>query len=98
DVPHAEPHAALAVDFEDLHADHVAFAQLVADTLDALVGDLRDVHEAVLAGQDLDECAEVHQPHDLALVDAPDFDVRRDQLDPALRFAAGGAVAPGNLG
>ena len=44
-------------------------------------GDLRDVHEAVAARQDRDERAEVHEPHDLALVDPADFDVRRDQLD-----------------
>src|SRR6185503_20064904 len=55
----------------------------------ALVGDLRDVHQTVLARQDLYEGAEVHQPYYLALVDAADLDVRGNQLDPALRLAAG---------
>ena len=70
-----------AVDLEHLDAHDVAFLELVADPLDALVGDLRDVHQAVLARQDRDERAEVHEARDLALVDAADFDVGGDQLD-----------------
>ncbi len=94
DVAHGQAHATLTVDFEHLHAHHIAFLQLVADALDALVGDLRDVHEAVAARQDRDERTEVHQARDLAFVDATDFDVRRDQLDATLGFAARGTARP----
>src|SRR5688572_33062008 len=44
--------AALLVDLEHLHLDDVAFLELVGNLLDALVGDLRHVHEAVLARGD----------------------------------------------
>src|SRR5262245_37672825 len=47
DVAHAQAHAALAVDFEHLHAHVVAFLELVGHALDALLADLRDVHQAV---------------------------------------------------
>ena len=46
------------------------------------------MHQAVAARQNRHEGAEVHQTGDLALIDAADFDVRRDQLDAALSFAA----------
>src|SRR5213079_3149524 len=75
-VPHAEPDAALAIYLEHLHAHDVALFELVAHALDALVRDLRDVHEAVAARQDRDERAEVHKPDDFALVDPADLDVR----------------------
>src|SRR5690606_19283190 len=54
DVAHAQTNAPLTIDFQHFHADHVAFLELVADALHALIGNLRDVHEAVLAGQDRD--------------------------------------------
>ena len=94
DVAHAQADAALPVDLEHLHAHDVAFLELVADALDALVGDLRDVHQAVLARQDRDERAEVHEARDLAFVDPADFDVGSDQLDAPLRFAAGQRPSP----
>src|SRR5690348_2815832 len=97
DVAHRQTDSSLTVDLQHFHADDVAFLQLVADTLHALVGDLRDVHQAVAARQDGDERAEVHQARDLALVDAADLDVRRDQLDAPLRLTAGGAVHRGYL-
>lgn len=89
DIAHAEANAALPVDLEHLDPNDVAFAELVADVLDALLGNLRDMHETVAARQDRDESAEVHQPGDLAFVDLPDFDICRDQLDALLRRAAG---------
>src|SRR5689334_16923525 len=96
-IPHGQADAALAVHFQHLHADHVAFLELVADALDALVRDLRDVHQAIAAREDRDEGAEVHQAHHLALVDAAHFDVRRDELDAPLRFAARLAADRRNL-
>jgi hypothetical protein len=83
--------AALLVDFQHLDLDDVAFLELVGDLLDALVGDLRDVHQAVLARGDGDERAEVHQLGDLAFVDAARLDVGGDLLD--ARLAAWPAAA-----
>src|SRR5690606_12829299 len=94
---HAEADAALLVDLEHLHLDHIAFLELVADLLDALVGDLRDVHQAIATRQDGDERAEVHQLRHLALVDAADFHVRGDLLDLLLRGFAGVAINGGDL-
>src|SRR6185437_1802203 len=97
DVPHGQTDAALTVDFQHLHADDIAFFQLVTHALDALVGDLGDVHQAVAAREDRDEGAEVHQARHLALVDATDFHVRRNELDAPLRLAAGGTVDGSDL-
>src|SRR5215472_10391677 len=88
DIAHRQPDAPLAVDLEHLDADDVAFAQLVADALDPLVRDLRDVHQAVAPRKDGDERAEVHEARHLALVDPPDLDVGGDELDAPLRLAA----------
>jgi hypothetical protein len=49
---------------------------------DALLGELRDVDEAVLGAEEVHERAEVHGLHDLALVDRADLGFRRDRLDP----------------
>jgi hypothetical protein len=46
--------------------------QVVGDLLDALVGDLADVQQAVLAGQDVDQGAEVQDLGDRAFVDLAD--------------------------
>src|SRR5580704_6599469 len=97
DAAHGESHAALPVDLEYFHAHDIAFLELVAHPLDALVGDLRDMHQAVTAGQDGDEGAEIHQAYDFALVDAPDFHVGGDEFDAPLCLAPGGAAHRGNL-
>jgi hypothetical protein len=59
--------------------------------------DLRDVHQAVAAGQDGDEGAEVHQLGDLALVDLAHLHVGGDLLDALARLFAGGLVHRGDL-
>ena len=51
------------------------------DLLDALVGHLRDVEQAVGARQDLDERAEVDDLAHGALVDRADLGLRREALD-----------------
>ena len=76
-----EVDAALAVDFDDHDLDLVADADLVLDAGDAVIGEFGDVDEAVLAGQDLDERAEVHDAGDAAGVDLADFDVLGHALD-----------------
>src|SRR5690606_10626779 len=72
--------AALAVHFEDLHTHRVTLGELVGNLLHTLLGDLRDVHQSVLARQDGDECTKVHELGDLALVDTTDFDIGGNQL------------------
>src|ERR1700722_14748335 len=97
DVSHRQAHASLAIDFEHLHAHHVAFLELVADALDALLGDLRDMHQTVAARQDGHERAEVHQPRDLAFIYPAHFDVGGDQLDAPLRFTPRGTLHRSDL-
>src|SRR5690606_35892835 len=93
---HRQADAALLVDFQHLDLDHVAFAELVGDLLHALSGDLRDVHQAVLARQDGHERTEVHDLGDLALVDPARLDVRGDLLDALLGGIGGGGVDRGD--
>ncbi len=61
------------VDVDDHDHDLVADLDHVLHAGHAIVGQLRDVHQAVLAGQDLDEGAEVGGAHDLAGVDLADL-------------------------
>jgi len=56
----------VAFDGQDLHQDLVAFLQLVADCPDAGFGDFTDVQQAVGAGENLDEGAEIRDAHDRA--------------------------------
>src|ERR1700733_7139674 len=97
DAAHRQSHAPLPVALETLHAHQIAFLQLVAHALDAFIGDLRDVHQSVAPGKDGDEGAEIHQPRNLALVDAPDFHVSGNELDAPLRLAPGGTAHRGDL-
>src|ERR1700754_2143897 len=74
---HRQLDAALLVGLEDLDANDLAFLQEVGDLLDALVRDLADVQQAVLAGQQVHERAEVEDLRDRAFVDLADFDFSR---------------------
>src|SRR5690606_37096608 len=65
-----EADLAHAVHVDALHLDFVAEVHDVLDLFDALGVHLADVQEAVLAGEDFDERAEVRDARDLALVDA----------------------------
>src|SRR5262249_7738396 len=59
-----QPDLARLVDLDHLHVDDVAFADDVGDLPHAFVGELRDVHQPVGAGHDLDEGTEIdHPPH-----------------------------------
>src|SRR5207253_8805789 len=73
DRTHREVDATLSVDLGDLHGDLVADLHDVFDAVDAIVGDLRDAHEALLAGKVLDERADGHDPRDLARVALADL-------------------------
>ncbi len=81
-----EPDLAVAVDAEHLDLDGVALLEHVLDPLDARVRHLRDVQQAVGAGQDLDERAEVRDALDRALVDRADLGLRREALDDVERL------------
>src|SRR5579884_802452 len=57
---------AIAFDGEHLDQDLVAFFEFVANVLDAMFGDFADVQQAIGAGEDLDEGAEIGQAHHFA--------------------------------
>src|SRR5260221_3636076 len=83
---HAERHLALVrVHVDDLHVQLVAFLDHVARVLDALVAQLADVHQALDAGLDLHEGAEVGNLGDLALHAAADRVLGR-QFRPWIRM------------
>src|SRR2546430_13648096 len=63
----------------------------------SLVGNLRDVHQAVAAGQDGHESAEIHQARDLAFVHLTHLDIGGDELDAPLRPAPRGTPHPREL-
>src|SRR3982751_1951324 len=83
-----QAHAALVVGLEYLHLHDLAFLEVIGDRVHALVGDLRDVQQAVLAGQQLHDRAEVQQAQHRALVDLADFHFGRDRLDAVHRVLA----------
>src|SRR5688572_4840766 len=84
-----QAHAALVVGLEHLHLHDLAFLQVVGDLVHALVGDLRDVQQAVLAGKQLDDRAEVEQAQHRPLVDLAHLDLRGDRADAVHRVLAG---------
>src|SRR5690606_27503059 len=77
-VLHRQLDATTVVDVENQDFDFLAFLQDVGDLVDALVADLRDVHQTVLARQDVDEGAEVDDALDLAHVYLADFGLGGD--------------------
>ena len=79
--------AALAVDLDDDDHDLVADGHDVLDGRHVVVGELADPDEALLAGHDLDEGAEAHDPGDLAQVERADLDLAGESLDPLDRLA-----------
>src|SRR5713226_965021 len=77
----AQVEPALAVDLGRLDDDLVTDVGHLLNPLDPMVGELGDVHQAILVGEHLDEGAEGHDANDLALVD--------QALDPIDRLLAG---------
>ena len=90
---HGEANTPLFVGFDHLDAHLLAFLQIVGNLVDAFVGDLADVKETVLAGEQLNDGAEVEQTLDRAFVDLTDFDFGRDELD-----ATAGLFDAGRIG
>src|SRR3990172_8978790 len=92
-----EVDATLAVDLDDHDHDLVTDRHDVLDARHVVVGELADPDEALLAGQDLDERAEAHDPGDLAEVQGPDLDLAGQALDPLDRLARVLATHRGDL-
>src|SRR5207247_4173881 len=65
---------ALAIDLDDHHHDLVTDGHDVLDARHVVVGQLADPDKAFLAGQDLDERAERHDPGHGAQVQGADLD------------------------
>src|SRR5690625_4659701 len=91
---HRQTHSALPIDFEHLDLDFLTLAEFVADFFDAIVRNLRNMHQAVATGDEIDERAEVHQTHDFALVDLARFDVAGNVFD-AFDGQIGGRLVDG---
>src|SRR6266480_4945520 len=92
----AQVEAALAVDLDSFDHDLVADVADLFDALHAVVGELGDVNQAILARKHLDERAERHDPHDLAPVDLPHLDFVGQALDPVDRLLAAFLVDGGD--
>src|SRR5207248_1301239 len=65
-------HTALRVDLQHLHLELIADVDHVRDALDRAGSELTGADQAFLAGEDLDESAEIHQPGHPALVGLAD--------------------------
>ncbi len=62
--------------------------QFVANFLDAIFGDFADVQQAVGAGEDFDESAEVDDPNNLAEIGLDDFSRGREVADDLQRLCS----------
>src|SRR5699024_9387339 len=91
---HRQTHSALTIDFEHLDLGFLTLAEFVAAFFDAIVRNLRNMHQAVATGDEIDERAEVHQTHDFALVDLARFDVAGNVFD-AFDGQIGGRLVDG---
>src|SRR5215472_1622614 len=69
------------IDGDDFDGDLVAFLDDVGGLAHAVGSELRDVHQPVLAGQDLDEGSVRLDPAHLAAVDLADLRLLREALD-----------------
>src|SRR5690606_9898962 len=76
DVLDRQLDATAVVDVQYQHFNFLAFLEDVGDLLDARIAEHRDVHQTVLARQDVDEGTEINDPLNLADVDLADFGFR----------------------
>src|SRR5476649_2887398 len=89
---HRQLQTAAVVGFQNLDAHLLAFFQIVGNGVDTLVGDLRDVQQAILAWHDLHDGAKVQQFQHGAFVGLAHFDRCRQLFDAALGFLAGSSI------
>ena len=82
---HRQLDATAVVGFQNLDAHDLAFLEVVFDLVDALVGDLGDVQQTILARQHGNDRAEVQNLQHGAFVDLADFDFGRDGFDTRAR-------------
>ena len=73
DRPHRKLDLAAIVEANDLHFDLIAHGHNIADFADALLRQFRDVHQAILAAQEIHKGPEVHQLDDLTVVNLTYF-------------------------
>ena len=64
---HGKTDAILVIDLKNLHANDLAFLEVVANLVDAFMRDLADVQQTVAARQNLNDSAEVEQSLNLVL-------------------------------
>src|ERR1017187_7000352 len=87
----------VAFERQALHQNLVAFLQLVADDLDAVLGDLADVQQTVGPGEDFHEGPEIHQPHHLAEIGFADFGGGGEIADDLDRLVGAGFIGAGHV-
>ena len=93
---HGQLDAAFFVGFQNLDFDDLAFAQVVGHFLDALMSDLTDVQQTVLARQQVDQGAEVQDLGHRAFIDLADFNFGGDLFDALLGDVGLGTVGGGD--
>src|SRR5882762_7627883 len=81
---------------DHLHQDLVAFLEHVLHLLHPRVGEIRDVHEPVGAGEDLHERAELHDPPHGAEIGLPHLRLLRERADHLDRLLHALAVGRGD--
>src|SRR5262245_2168574 len=94
---HGQAHLAAVVEAEQLDEDLLSLLHHLADGLGPPLRQLRDVHEAVLLAEEVHERAELHDLHDLALVDRSDLGLGGDGLDAGERRLDRLALGGGDL-
>src|ERR1700744_6335833 len=82
DDAHRQADLAALVEAEELHFHLVAFLDHIARLGDAVLGQLRDVDEAVLRTEEVHEGAEIDDLDDGAVIDLADLRFAGDRLDP----------------
>ena len=75
-----------------LDHDLLAFFQFVTHVADAPVGDFRNVQQAVSAGKDFDEGAEINYAAHRSNVGCADFGIRSQALNPSDRSFSGRGI------
>ena len=88
---------AIAFDGQNLDHDLIALAQLVLHFLDAMLGNLGDVQQAVGAGEELDKRAELRQPNHLAQINLADLRHRGEVADDLQSLLQSFGIAGSNI-
>ena len=81
---HRQTRTILIVKANHLDTHRLAFLQVVGDLIDTFVGDLADVQQTVLTGQQTDNGTKIKQLDNGAFVNLAHFDIGRDLFDALL--------------